>query len=413
MAVKLIQGDSLEVLKRMKDNRIDSIVCDPPYGIKFLNKKWDYEIPSVELWQECLRVLKPGGYALVACGTRTQHRMAVNLEDAGFIIIDIIGWLYGQGFPHSHNVAKAIEGKLTTGSSNTKDFSKLNGERLERGGWGISKLNKTQGYRDKNYTDETEQVDRLGELQPTTEEAKKWVGWGTRLKPALELWTLCQKEISEPNIAENLMKHGVGAINIDACRVPSEPVPINKLEQWSGFGQLERPDYEQEMNTQGRWPANIIHDGSDEVVEMFPENGGSAARFFYVAKPSKREKMRDLMIYQIEFEGLDDLPDRIGGGLMGTVNQSLLTGSGNVRNNLMKNNHATVKPIALMEHLVTLITPPNGKVLDPFMGSGTTGIACVKLGFNFIGIDLEEEYVEIAKKRIEHHTKENEDETNV
>jgi len=303
MAVKLIQGDSLEVLKRMKDNRIDSIVCDPPYGIKFLNKKWDYEIPSVELWQECLRVLKPGGYALVACGTRTQHRMAVNLEDAGFIIIDIIGWLYGQGFPHSHNVAKAIEGKLTTGSSNTKDFSKLNGERLERGGWGISKLNKTQGYRDKNYTDETEQVDRLGELQPTTEEAKKWVGWGTRLKPALELWTLCQKEISEPNIAENLMKHGVGAINIDACRVPSEPVPINKLEQWSGFGQLERPDYEQEMNTQGRWPANIIHDGSDEVVEMFPENGGSAARFFYVAKPSKREKMRDLMIYQIELVG--------------------------------------------------------------------------------------------------------------
>lgn len=401
MAVKLIHGDSLEVLKKMKDNRIDALVCDPPYGWSLLGKKWDYEVPSVELWKECLRVMKPGAYGLVACGTRTQHRMAVNLEDAGFEIIDIIVWVHMQGFPHSHDVAKAIEGKLTTGSSNTKDFGKLQGERLDRGGWGISKLNKTQGYRDKDYTEETEQEDRLGKLEPTTEEAKKWLGWGSRLKPSVELWTLVRKNLVEPTIAENVMKYGTGGINIDACRVPGEAVPINKLEQWSGFGQKERPDYEQEINTRGRWPANFLHDGSEEVTSLFPsDKNGSMSRVFYCPKPSKREKN----------EGLEGLPDRIGGGLQCPVDQSMLTGSGNVRNNIVKNSHPTAKSIKLMEYLVTLITPPGGKVLDPFMGSGSTGIACVKLGFNFIGIDLEEEYVEIAKKRIEYHTKESGDE---
>jgi site-specific DNA-methyltransferase (adenine-specific) len=436
MAVKLIHGDSLEVLKKMKDNRIDALITDPPYGISFMNKKWDYQIPPVELWEEVYRVMKPGAYGLVACGTRTQHRMAVNLEDAGFIIRDIVAWVYGQGFPKSHDVSKAIERKLTTGSSNTKDFGKLSGEKLERGGWGISKMNKTHGYRGKDYTHETKQTNRLGKLEPTTEEAKKWMGWGTALKPAMEMWTLIMKPISEKTIAENLLEWEVGAINIDACRVPSEPIPVNKLEEWSGFGQKERPDYEQEMNTQGRWPANLLHDGSEEVVELFPEtksgkmtskhtrhtdgspvgiygkfdvnhplsetigDSGSAARFFYCAKASKSEKDA----------GLNELPDRVVGGLQCPVDQSMLTGSGNVRNNIRKNTHTTVKPIELMKYLVTLITPPGGKVLDPFMGSGTTGIACGKLGFNFIGIDLEEEYVEIAKKRIEYHTKESEDE---
>lgn len=628
MAVKLIHGDSLEVLKKMKDNRISSIVTDPPYGWSMLGKKWDYQIPSVELWQECLRVLKPGGYALVACGTRTQHRMAVNLEDAGFEIIDIVVWAYGQGFPKSLNVAKSIEGKLTTGSSNTKDFGKLNGERLERGGWGISKLNKVQGYRGKDYTDETEQTDRLGELQPTTEEAKKWIGWGTRLKPAWEawicvqkpeqklkeygiidiieytlgvmiwqslkklekmdtckllemgliplsiallwknilvelwkkentfttsmelemitelkilssliskniiestphkkyranglnmfvsivesllkdssaikndleatkyivteiaslntkltglfaetaeldlemlnpivsfalknvltnflpeqdqkniltpvvfaesllkllgndnqntaeesvcqkplenlspnmtLWTLCQKPIEEPTIAENLLEYGVGAINIDVCRVQGEPVPINKLEDWSGFGQLERPAYKQEMNTKGRFPANLLIDGSEEVVALFPKNPESTSRFFYVAKVSKREKD----------EGLDELLPKSGGNMMANVGEVMGLGGASLRGEPKqrqptRNVHPTCKPIDLMKYLVTLVTPPNGKVLDPFMGSGSTGIACVKLGFPFIGIDLEEEYVEIAKKRIEYWTKETE-----
>jgi len=266
--MKLILGDCLEKMKNLEDNSIDSIVSDPPYGISFMSKKWDYDVPKVEVWEEVLRVLKPGGHALVACGTRTQHRMAVNLEDAGFEIRDLIAWVYGSGFPKSRNIGLDNE----------------------------------------------------------------WNGWGTALKPAMELWTLCRKPLSEKTIASNCLKWGTGGINIDECRVE---ISENDNQSWRkgeynyikgsvGATNDENRTYRKDKPT-GRFPANFIHDGSDEVVGEFPNSSttgkrskihrktsgmatnftmgnplaeytdsGSASRFFYCAKASKKERNKGL-----------------------------------------------------------------------------------------------------------------------
>lgn len=391
-SVDLRLGDNLELLKQMPDNSVDSVVTDPPYGISFMGKKWDYDVPSVELWKEVLRVLKPGGHALVACGTRTQHRMAVNLEDAGFEIRDIVAWLYGSGFPKSYNISKAIEATEKIGKSNSKALRQVeqegNGKAYTLIGKNNGILGETRVYDRKEYT-------------PGTENAKKWEGWGTALKPAMELWTLCRKPLEEKTVAENVLKYGTGGINIDGCRIPLEngetiATNVGFLDnlQSDGWGTKKCIT---EQTSQGRFPANVIHDGSEEVVSLFPytksgkmtsehqrhtdgsPNGiygkfdinhplaetygdeGSASRFFYCAKASKKERNCD-----------------------GKV----------------KNNHPTVKPVALMRYLCRLITPPNGVVLDPFMGSGSTGIAALLEGFNFIGMEREEKYMEIAKARI-------------
>lgn len=376
-SIDLRLGDNLELLKQMPDNSVDSVVTDPPYGISFMGKKWDYDVPSVELWKEVLRVLKPGGHALVACGTRTQHRMAVNLEDAGFEIRDIVAWLYGSGFPKSLDISKAIDKK--------------------EGYW--------RGKAGKVISDNTSMsggnYERTYKGKLITEEAKQWEGWGTALKPAMELWTLCRKPLEEKTVAENVLKYGTGGINIDGCRVPLEngetiATNVGFLDnlQSDGWGTKKCIT---EKTSQGRFPANVIHDGSEEVVSLFPytksgkmlpkhtrntdgsPNGiygkfdinhplaetygdeGSASRFFYCAKVSKKERNC---------------------------------------NGKVKNNHPTVKPVALMRYLCRLITPPNGVVLDPFMGSGSTGIAALLEGFNFIGMEREEKYMEIAKVRI-------------
>jgi site-specific DNA-methyltransferase (adenine-specific) len=369
-------GDCLEVLKTLDAESVDAIVTDPPYGLAFMGKKWDYDVPSTDIWQECLRVLKPGGHLLAFAGTRTQHRMACRIEDAGFEIRDMIAWVYGSGFPKSHNL---------------KD---------------------------------------------------DWQGWGTALKPALEPITVARKPLIG-TVAENVLEHGTGALNIDGCRVEAGPDY-----EAAGFGPRyghtsgnrahgdSRPWIAQkiangvavknsEPHTQGRWPANFIHDGSDEVVGLFPQskstggqaslgafrNGdvygkgrdereardpgfgdsGSAARFFYCAKASKADrdegcegleaKVRDAEYRQPTG---DPLVDR-------------LHGCGEPR----RNHHPTVKPTDLMAYLCRLITPPNGTILDPFTGSGSTGVAALREGFKFIGIELNPEYVEIAQKRIE------------
>jgi len=263
----LILGDCLEKLKELEDNSVDSIVTDPPYGISFMGKKWDYDVPKVEVWQECLRVLKPGGHALVACGTRTQHRMAVNLEDGGFEIRDLIFWHFGSGFPKSHNIEKSLK--------------------------------------------------KMGEVS----KAEEYKGFGTALKPSTEIWTLCRKPLEEKTIASNVLKWGCGGINIDGCRVGTEGGETHKG-GFAGSGIYGDSDgVETDKTATGRFPANLIHDGSDEVVEGFPEtksgssgkgsstkvggmfgNGnkvtspfmpaseGSASRFFYCAKASKSER---------------------------------------------------------------------------------------------------------------------------
>jgi site-specific DNA-methyltransferase (adenine-specific) len=332
-------------------------VTDPPYGLSFMGKKWDYDVPSVEIWDECLRVLKPGGHLLAFAGTRTQHRMAVRIEDAGFEIRDMIAWVYGSGFPKSHN---------------------LDGDRQ---------------------------------------------GWGTALKPALEPITVARKPLIG-TVAENVLTHGTGALNIDGCRVG------NTVETWPKSRAYSRHDTGNEVKVSsqatgdappGRWPANLIHDGSQLVLDLFPETGkstgggknnadkfgggyaptgddiigygdtGSAARFFYCAKTSKKD--RD--------EGLTTDPQafvqfQTANGTSGKPS-SLSEG----RDTQYRNTHPTVKPTDLMRYLCRLVTPPGGTVLDPFMGSGSTGKAAKREGFSFIGIERDAAYFEIAKARIE------------
>lgn len=311
----------------LEDNSVDAIVTDPPYGLSFMGKKWDYDVPSEAIWRECLRVLKPGGHLLAFAGTRTQHRMAVRIEDAGFEIRDVVAWMYGSGFPKSHN-----------------------------GPWG-----------------------------------------GTALKPSFEPVTLARKPLIG-TVADNVLAHGTGGLNIDGCRVATDD-NLNSGAYSNGSKDLSNAtSYATGVNAgefvqpTGRWPANLIHDGSDEVLGCFPDAKGqqgdlketgrprpssgkfgdmppphahpariesdtSAARFFYCAKASKKD--RD--------EG---------------------------------NQHPTVKPTDLMAYLCRLVTPPGGIVLDPFMGSGSTGKAALREGFRFIGVERETEYCAIAEARL-------------
>ena len=357
----------------MPDNSIDAVVTDPPYGLGeapdalvmlrdwletghhdvkskrgFMGKAWDNFVPQPRVWHEVFRVLKPGGHVLAFAGTRTQDLMALGLRLAGFEIRDLVAWVYGSGFPKSHN---------------------LEGE---------------------------------------------WEGWGTALKPALEPITLARKSL-EGTVAANVLKWHTGAINVDGCRVGSDVITQHgRKETWSGS--MSGKNYAQEAGSNphtGRWPANLIHDGSDEVVAMFPQSRagtetqprgkggiwkpstgtpagtqygdtGSAARFFYCAKVSPSERNA----------GLSDLPDKEwkadGAAIPQRADRPFKPS---------KNNHPTVKPIALMRYLCRLITPPGGTVLDPWMGSGSTGIACKEEGFQFIGMEQDEGYHAIACAR--------------
>jgi len=361
MMNKVIHGDCLEVLKGMADNSVDSIVTDPPYGLAFMGKKWDYDVPSEDIWRECLRVLKPGGHLLAFAGTRTQHRMAVRIEDAGFEIRDMIAWVYGSGFPKSHNVGKMID--------------KMAGAEREVTQEGLRKLPSDDGkftcYGIASRPDET---------APATEAAQQWQGWGTALKPALEPITVARKPF-KGTLAENVLEWGTGGINVDGCRVGTDEMREGRAKQkgsvaWQGddrtggkgSGFKDTPIENPKIHT-GRWPANLILDGSDEVVGMFPEtDSGSAARFFYQAKASRAERNA----------GMGDAP----------------------------NGHPTIKPIALMRYLVRLVTPPNGIVLDPFGGSGSTACGAVMEGMQFVTIEREAEYIPIIEARVAHWTAE-------
>ena len=430
----LINNDNIQALKEIKDNTIDSIVTDPPYGISFMGKSWDYDVPNVETWKELMRVLKPGGHILVACGTRTQHRMAVNIEDAGFEIRDIVAYVYGSGFPKSLNIGKVADKFLKTGNASwngTGDSS--------NGALGYSKLQHKQGYRPNDYSNKHQ-----NKLEITEEDAKKWEGWGTALKPAMELWTLARKPLSEKTVAENVLKWGTGGINIDGCRVEASGKDLEKLNnEWDREWNTNYKTYAESVGGKagfdmsnsktenkgltGRFPANFIHDGSDEVVSMFPNvktgsikpyiskdegmfgmmkgkehynshtgDSGSASRFFYTAKASKSERNAGL-------DGFEVKQTVGGGGGVGNYLDDVNSASGKYGSEKApnKNHHPTIKPISLMRYLTRLITPKGGVVLDPYMGSGTTGIACKLEGFNFIGIEIDKEYYEIAKARIE------------
>lgn len=422
----ILQGDCLDVIPTLDDRSIDSIVTDPPYGLSFMGKDWDYGVPGVHFWVEALRVAKPGAYLLAFGGTRTFHRLTVAIEDAGWEIRDCIGWIYGSGFPKSLDVSKAIdkaagEDRKVIGS---RGYTSPDIRGNSSNGRGIS-------------GPENEGRERLNVpiTAPATEAARQWEGWGTSLKPAWEPIIVARKPIIG-TVAANVLKYGTGAMNIDGCRVGTEETITHggRLKQLTGDERTakgagmfagNKPNlYKQ--NPSGRFPANIIHDGSEEVLSVFPEtksgllathhktmgsggasgflgvsmkrdsfrkdygnDSGSAARFFYCAKASKQD--RD--------EGCGELP-LSDCGMMEDDNYPIKTGSGNLRETKRHNNHPTVKPTALMRYLCKLVTPPGGTILDPFMGSGSTGKAAALEGFRFIGIELESDYTEIAGRRI-------------
>lgn len=386
----LHNADCLDFLKTMDDCSIDSIVTDPPYGISFMGEKWDYDVPSVDIWKECLRVLKPGGHLLAFAGTRTQHRMAVNIEDAGFDIRDLVMWHYGSGFPKSHDVSKAID-KAAGAEREVGPVDYARAGRL---------VNQKGNYQTKSGWSAGGRKVTID--PPATAKAQQWEGWGTALKPATEIVTMARKPF-KGTVAANVLEHGTGALNVDGCRVGTDESlgrPLSSRPEASSvnaYNWSTRPnplagEFLDNTKGLGRWPANLIHSGEEEVMELFPEakgqqgaitgsepssktanaygefasrtesaprnDSGSAARFFYCPKVSKKER-----------------------------------GEGNT--------HPTLKPIALMAYLCRLVTPPNGTVLDPFMGSGSTGIAALQEGFSFVGVEREPEYLAIAEKRIQ------------
>lgn len=334
----IYNGSMLDMLEVIQPNSIDSIVCDPPYELNFMNKGWDNGGISFnpDTWKKCYEVLKPGGYLLAFGGSRTFHRIAVAIEDAGFEIRDTIMWLYGSGFPKSLNVAKAISAYERTGGSSPKI---------------------------KNDNKKVE----------LTDQAKQWQGWGTALKPAYEPIIVARKPF-KGSLVENVLNYGVGGLNIDECRVGDEMITTNGKGNMSGNTPIvpQNKDFIGESHY-GRFPANIIHDGSEETTD----NMQDASRYFYTAKASKKD--RD--------EGL------------GGFKQKQTT---------RKNIHPTVKPCELMQYLVRLVSPKGATILDPFMGSGSTGKAVMfenrerNANYKFIGIDLEEKYCQIAIARIDY-----------
>jgi site-specific DNA-methyltransferase (adenine-specific) len=439
MTYKILKGNSLDLLPTLADNSIDAIVTDPPYGLGnpdpdyiikaiqqwasgdrshipegkgFMGKSWDSFVPPPAIWDECLRVLKPGGHLLAFAGTRTYDLMGISIRMAGFEIRDSIGWVYGSGFPKSLDVSKAID--KAAGAERKSNYQPNNQNNVFGSGMGGGKT---------TYSE-----------PPSTPEAKQWQGWGTALKPAVEPIVVARKPLIG-TVAENVLTHGTGGLNIDASRIGSDitkdpnyrPNAKNHTGHGSSFSiggentrdKKDLPDAGFH-NSQGRWPANLILDeytaelldeqsgitkssigakqtpnlglhsfgkgsGTENIVGH--NDSGGASRFFYVAKASKRDRN----------EGLEDLPAKNNSDWPQSLDGNDSRGA-----EPRQNFHPTVKPTELMRYLVRLITPPGGTVLDPFTGSGSTGKAAILEGFDFIGIELTEDYWPIIEGRLKH-----------
>jgi site-specific DNA-methyltransferase (adenine-specific) len=424
----VFHGSNLDVLPFMADNSVDAIVTDPPYELGFMGKSWDSTgiAYSVELWRECLRVLKPGGHILAFGGSRTWHRLAVAIEDAGFELRDSIAWLYGSGFPKSHDVSKAIDK-----AANAERVLRINEKWAERypNGPGGNLSQNGQINQLKRITGNP-----LMTSDPITDDAKKWVGWGTALKPAFEPVVVGRKPLIG-TVAANVLEWGVGGLNIDGSRIGMSAEDKEKsANNWKPQG-YESKENIYDIGTKviateqksGRWPANIIldeytaglldeqapntgswskagkangnhkSDGSGEFLNFAADDTGThygdmagASRFFYVAKASKRDRN----------EGLEDFEpqrhaDRVSDTGIGGDNPR------NRSNHAKQNFHPTVKPTDLMRYLIKLVTPAGGLVLDPFTGSGSTGKAALLDGYKFLGIEMTAEYLPIIQGRLD------------
>jgi site-specific DNA-methyltransferase (adenine-specific) len=374
----IIQGDNRETLKTLDDSSIDAIVTDPPYGIDFLGKAWDANTGALETYQECLRVLKPGGYLLAFSAARTYHHLAVTLERAGFEIRDQIMWLYASGFPKAQDLGKAIQKRQ--GVEETKTHKTLNGYAKEQTAHGAQRVGDVTKEDYENTIKET---------VCTSPEAQQWSGWKTALKPAHEPICMARKPFKGSTI-DNVLEHGVGALNIDATRITTDDKMISSMKSESVYenfspenrqnkdGMRDGKGNEQwQQHDQGRFPSNVLGE-----VEGYQ-------KFFYCPKVSRKERHTGFETKDIPTnpEGMYNVD---GTGVQYNAQKNKTNG----------NNHPTVKPVELMKYLIKLVTPPNSTVLDPFAGSGSTGMAAVELGHTFIGCELDPAYVEIAEARI-------------
>ncbi len=415
---RVFLGDCREVLKTLPDNSVDSVVTDPPYELGFMGKKWDSSgiAYDVTVWEECLRVLKPGGHILAFGGTRTWHRLAVAIEDAGFEIRDNIAWMYGSGFPKSKNVALAID----------------KGEGHPNRGRAIPTASSYQAT-DTNQENKLTS-NKVEPYEARSKLAQKWQGWGTALKPAFEPVVVGRKPV-EGTVANNVLAWGVGGLNIDGSRIANvsekeknwTPQRRQVVEEngWKAYNSQQVGQENPMYNPSGRWPANVILDEvtaglldeqsgvsvstnrtgkrtgkeagtfgtfeGQENVQMGHNDSGGASRFFYVAKASKRDRN----------EGLEELPQfnrYKKGGVGGTGGKRDVSEAENATP--VSNFHPTVKPTQLMGYLIKLVTPEGGIVLDPFTGSGSTGKAALLDGFEFIGAELTEDYLPIIEGRL-------------
>ncbi len=406
MAYKINHADILDWAKNYDGPLFDGVLCDPPYELGFMGKSWDSTgiAFNVELWTELLRICKPGAHLLAFSGSRTYHRMACAIEDAGFEIRDMIEWVYGSGFPKSLNIGKAVD-KIQGNEVIKESFKPTTQQSSVR--YGKCEICGKPKFSGNPC------------ICPKSKSNNEWNGYGTALKPAHEPCVLARKPI-KGTVANNCLEHGTGGLNIDGTRVGTEVLPELKAGQ-AKIGTFERHDMVTPERT-GRFPANLIHDGSDEVLEVFPDtksqghwsktkvsgfgdfgggkseyqgvgnkaqDSGSAARFFYTAKASKSERNA----------GLEGFEEQVAGGMQGRADGSL---AGNIVMN--KNHHPTVKPLALTKYLATLIKPPKGgRLLVPFSGSGSEMIGALQAGWEYVeGVELTEEYIPIAEARIKY-----------
>lgn len=434
------EGKMQDVLDTFEPNSIDSIITDPPYELGFFGKAWDSSGVAFQkdTWEHCYRVLKPGGYLLAFGGSRTFHRIACAIEDAGFEIRDTIMWLYGSGFPKSMSIGKVIESKQVLGSGNIRDIKRLNGKK-EVAPSGFSSFEVMAEKKIKEY-DKTKT-----EVEYQTELGKKWDGWGTQLKPAYEPIIMARKPVDK-TVLDNVIKWGVGGLNIDGCRVPYGNETDNRIgtdavnTSKCGFWKKEGNSGEVQMyKDNGRFPANVIltYDDTDkeEVCGDMPDtNGGTfkeptarkrnnglglgtdaermgmsnapdnygdsgnASRYFYCAKATSKDRDEGMDEFETQNRYFEDRRSN-SFDIFATMNDTKMP---------CKNIHPTVKPIELMQYLVRMVSPNGAKILDCFMGSGSTGKAVMfenrerKSNYYFIGVEMTSEYLPICKARIEY-----------
>lgn len=431
----MIHADSRDALREMDAASIDACVCDPPYALVsiqkrfgadnaapaaagvyarsaagFMGKKWDTGETAFDpaFWIEVLRVMKPGAHLVAFGGTRTYHRLVCAIEDGGFEIRDQLAWIFGSGFPKSHDVSKGID--RAAGVTGARGEYKTPAHAIKRKP-GNERMH--EGYQRPWRDDEAASDANMRAYIPGSEEARQWQGWGSALKPAweticlavkpnLEPIVLARKPLSEKTIAANVLAHGTGALNIDASRIDmaGEVVETGQGTSGSIYGggnglhglrPAEMGTQQFRSHAQGRWPANVLHDGSPEVLRGFPETQSGA-----LPMETPRGKQEKIYGARASIVGTHDIPADAG-----SAARFFYSAKADA-NDRLGSRHPTVKPVDLMAYLVKLVTPPGGRVLDPFAGSGTTGMACMREGFDAILIEREAEYVADIKRRIAH-----------